>query len=272
MLGVLLWGAMLYNTHAQLAQARNGTTYQASRDTPSVLLVGDVALPLSARIEALALGRDESTLLVALGSGVLLTLADVPDSISSLSLAAPQTLGSFGSASDALRPLPRDGPASYARFVGLSDARYNSAAVGWVWAAVDRGRLRVFADGEVQTVLPDVTNAVSVAVAGWHMAVVCAGGSLTLVGSTRVVVRLSGVVDAELVLNSDGAPVVYYLADGMLWRNTAEPITRATGATALRRTGDELLAISGGAQVKFHGLCSSLDRLRVGYRLAHECA
>ena len=58
MLGVLLWGAMLYNAHAQLAQARNGTTYQASRDTPSVLLVGDVALPLSARIEALALGRD----------------------------------------------------------------------------------------------------------------------------------------------------------------------------------------------------------------------
>jgi len=54
MLGVLLWGAMLYNAHAQLAQARNGTTYQASRDTPSVLLVGDVAIPLSARIEVSA--------------------------------------------------------------------------------------------------------------------------------------------------------------------------------------------------------------------------
>ena len=52
----------------------------------------------------------------------------------------------------------------------------------------------------------------------------------------------------------DGAPVVYYLADGMLWRNAGEPITRAIGATALRRTGDELLAISAGARVKTHGL------------------
>lgn len=62
-----------------------------------------------------------------------------------------------------LRPLFRDGPGSYARFVSVTDVRYNSGGDGW--AAVDAGRLRVFAGGAVSTVLEDIVNAVGVSVA-----------------------------------------------------------------------------------------------------------
>lgn len=86
MLWVVLLCIIPLFAEGRLAQARNGTTYLANDDARAILLVGGVvAIPFSARIESLSLRADEKTLLVALDSGAIMTLACIPDSAVALS-------------------------------------------------------------------------------------------------------------------------------------------------------------------------------------------
>ena len=69
---------------AGLARARNGTLYTVQG---ALLRVNtDVVMTMYARVGAVALSGDESTLLVGLGGGAVVALSGVPDSVGALGL------------------------------------------------------------------------------------------------------------------------------------------------------------------------------------------
>ena len=228
-----------------VAVAINATVYYVSDDAPSVLHIGDyIAVPIYTNIRGLSLTPDCSALFVSLSTNVVLRLAGLSSNTWSLS-SQPEHTSAVAAGRAGICPLSRDGPARYARFTSIGNVHASVDAL----TIVDAGSVRVLSwtSGWVTT-LPNVTDASTAATLGAWILVIHKTGALTAhtTKTTHMpqmpqMIAAAGVLDADILVDSLGESVVYYIIADVLFRRVL------TDATADRLS----LRLKGSTKVGF---------------------
>ena len=222
-----------------VAVAINATVYYVSDDAPSVLHIGDyIAVPIYTNIRGLSLTPDCSALFVSLSTNVVLRLAGLSSNTWSLS-SQPEHTSAVAAGRAGICPLSRDGPARYARFTSIGNVHASVDAL----TIVDAGSVRILSwTSRWVTTLPNVTDASTTATLGAWILVIHKTGALTAVMPLKTqTIAAAGVIDADMLVDSLGESVVYYIIADSLFRRVL------TDATADRLS----LRLKGSTKVGF---------------------